>query len=512
MKSDRKLHVGNSVLRFVLVGFSILFQVGWILLSVLVLNERLPWLELVTRVLSIAVILQLNSQHSNAAYKMPWIMLIMVAPVMGLSLYLMLGIFGDLGSIGKRMRTIREKTREHLNTDPDCEDRLRTGDYPAAGVSRYLQDQCGCPVHDDTAVQYFSEAAGALDAMKEDLKKAEHFIFMEYFIVSGESAFQEISDILIEKAGQGVDVRFMYDDMGSVGYVNMFFAKRLADVGIHCMVFNPAVPMLNLFMNHRDHRKITVVDGKVGYTGGYNLSDEYFGRKITYGRWKDTGVRLEGGAVRTLTAEFLEVWNASSRKTEDVSPFLAVTHSVPGDGFVQPYEDDPLGRERTAESVYLNLIYSARETLYVTTPYLIITDEMTNALGMAAKRGVDVRIITPGVPDKKIIYAVTRSYYAGLAAQGVRIYEYTPGFCHAKQLLCDGRAASIGTSNLDYRSLYLHYENNVLLWGGQAVEDIGRDFAELFPQCEEVTEKYRTGRSRALRLGQYILRLFAPLL
>ena len=196
-----------------------------------------------------------------------------------------------------------------------------------------------------------------------------------------------------------------------------------------------------------------------------------------------------------------------------MEPFITVRHSVSGtQGFVQPYEDNPLGRERTAENVYLNLIYAAKKTLYVVTPYLIITDEMTNALGFAAKRGVDVRIITPGVPDKKIVYAVTRSYYAGLAAQGVRIFEYSPGFCHAKQMLCDGAVASIGTSNLDYRSLYLHFENNVILYGTDAVRQMSADFEELFPQCEEVTEKYRSGRSRALRAGQYILRLFAPMM
>ena len=513
MKSDRKLHFGNSVLRMVFVALSVLFQVGWILVSILVLNESVPWIEVVTRVLSVAVILGLNSKPGNAAYKMPWIMLIMAFPVMGLSLYLMIGIFGDLGSTGKRMQAIRQQTRPFLKADEDCTARLlRRGD-PACGISRYLQEHNGCPVYDDTDVCYYAEAADALEEMKRDLRKAEKFIFMEYFIVSGDSAFQEITDILIDKARQGVDVRFMYDDMGSFGYVNMFFARRLAEEGIHCMVFNPALPFLNLFMNHRDHRKITVIDGKVGYTGGYNLSDEYFGRKIAYGRWKDTGIRLEGSAVKTMTAEFLETWNACTRKTEDVAPFLSEKYSPEKQGcFVQPYEDDPLGRERTAESVYLNLIYSAKETLWVTSPYLIITDEMINALGLAAKRGVDVRIITPGVPDKKVIYAVTRSYYAGLAAQGVRIFEYTPGFCHAKMMLCDGKTASIGTSNLDFRSLYLHFENNVLLYGGRAVEDITRDFEALFPQCEEVTEKYRSGRSRVLRLGQYILRLFAPLL
>lgn len=513
MQSERKMHFGNSILRAAFVAISLLLQVGWILLTILVLNESVPWIEWVTRILSVIVVLQLNSKHMNSAYKIPWIMLIMAMPVMGLSLYLLIGIFGDLGSIKKRLKSIREKTRPMLPENPDALQNLLQQELPAAGMGQYLQNQISAPVYQNTAVTYYGEARDAFEKLKEDLNKAESFIFMEYFIVSGDSSFQELADILIRKARQGVDVRFMYDDVGSVGYVNLMFAKKLSDAGIHCMVFNPVLPVLNMFMNHRDHRKITVIDGKVGFTGGYNLSDEYFGRKITYGRWKDTGIRLEGEAVRSLTAAFLEIWNACTRKEEDVEPFLSVHHSVPGtEGYVQPYEDNPLGKERAAENVYLNLIYAAKKTLYVTTPYLIITDEVTNALGLAAKRGVDVRIITPGVPDKKIIYAVTRSYYAGLASQGVRIFEYTPGFVHAKQMICDGKTANIGTSNLDYRSLYLHFENDVLLYGGSAVEQMSADFEALFPQCEEVTEKYRSGRSKALRTGQYILRLFAPLL
>ena len=504
MRSERKRHSGNAVPRMVLVGLSLLFQIGWILLTVLVLNKSYPWVEMVTRVLSVAVILRLNSKHSGAAYKMAWIMLIMAVPVMGLSLYLMIGFCGDLGRSGKRLKAMRAVTRDLLPQPlpPTC----------GSGISTYLQTCIGCPAYQNTDVCYYGEAAEAFSELKRDLEKAESFIFMEYFILSGDSAFQELCEILIRKARNGVDVRIMYDDVGSVGYVNMMFAKRLSDAGIRCMVFNPALPLLNLFMNHRDHRKITVIDGKVGYTGGFNLSDEYFGRKIIYGKWKDTGIRMEGEAVRSLCAAFLEMWNAGTRTNENVEPFLSVKHSVPSHNWVQPYEDDPLGQERVAENVYLNLIYSAEKTLYAMTPYLIITDEMTNALGLAAKRGVDVRIITPGIPDKKLIYGVTRSYYAGLASQGVRIFEYTPGFCHAKQMLCDGKMASIGTSNLDYRSLYLHYENNVLLQGGDVVRQMEEDFSQLFPICREVTEKYRGSRSGFLRLSQYILRLFAPLM
>ena len=307
-------------------------------------------------------------------------------------------------------------------------------------------------------------------------------------------------------------MRLMYDDIGSIGYVNLQYARGLNEDGIHCQVFNPALPIMNLFLNHRDHRKITVIDGKVGFTGGYNLADEYFDRAHPYGKWKDTGLRLEGEAVRSLTAQFLEMWSVQSKEREDYGKYLNILYSVPAEGYVLPYTDNPLGKERAAENVYLNLISQANESLYFITPYLIITDELTRGLQLAAKRGVDVRIITPGIPDKKTVYAVTRSYYAGLVSHGVRIFEYTPGFCHAKQCICDGKIVSIGTSNLDYRSLYHHFENDVLLCGCQAVKDIAADFEAMFPQCEEVTEKYRSGRGAMLRTWQCILRLLAPLL
>ncbi|MBR2895456.1 MAG: cardiolipin synthase, partial [Oscillospiraceae bacterium] len=248
------------------------------------------------------------------------------------------------------------------------------------------------------------------------------------------------------------------------------------------------------------------------FTGGFNLANEYFGLAEPYGKWKDTGLRIEGEAVRSLTAIFLELWCVSSRKNEEVQRYLDICHTVTSKGFVQPFGDNPVTGERVAENVLLNLIGQAKEYIYFITPYLIITDELSRALGLAAKRGVDVRIITPGIPDKKTVYGVTRSYYAGLAQQGVRIFEYTPGFCHAKQCVCDGKFALIGTSNLDYRSLYLHFENDVLLYECGAIADMVQDFQEIFPVCREVTQQYCTGRSAILRLWQCILRLFAPML
>ena len=500
---------GNAIIRIVFVAVSLLFQIGWLLLLVLVLNEYSARISFLSSVLSAVVVLKLYSKNVNSAMKMPWIMLILVFPVMGLSLYLMFELLSDPG-VGRRLKAVRERMGEKLVQPPEALDALEECDPGIANQFRYLRNTAGAPVWKNTDVKYYGECVDAFEAMKQDLEQARDFIFMEYFIVEDRSSFRELQEILIRKHREGVEVRLMYDDIGSVGYVNLAFAKRLSDAGIRCIPFNPAVPVLHLFMNHRDHRKITVIDGKVGFTGGYNLADAYFDRTRPYGKWKDTGLRLEGEAVRSLTATFLELWTVTTREKESFDRWLDIRHSVEAPGFVQPFGDDPLGNERLAKNAYMNLIARSQKSLCIITPYLIIPDDMSSALRLAAKRGVDVRIITPGIPDKKTVYAVTRSYYAGLAAQGVRIFEYTPGFCHAKQCICDGEIALIGTSNLDYRSLYHHFENDVLLYGCDAVQDIGKDFEVLFPQCEEVTEKYRPGK--ALRLWQCMLRLFAPLM
>ena len=502
---------GNAVIRITLVAVALLFQIGWLVLLALVLNEYSAKISFLSSVLSAAVVLKLYSKNINSATKMPWIMLILVFPVMGLSLYLMFVLLSDPG-VSKRLKHIREQTGKKLRQKTAVLTQLEERSPGIANQFRYLWNTAGAPVWNNTTVKYYGECAEAFEAMKRDLELAERFIFMEYFIVEDRSSFRELQEILIRKHREGVEVRLLYDDIGSVGYVNLAFAKRLSDAGIRCIPFNPAVPFLNLFMNHRDHRKITVIDGKVGFTGGYNLADAYFGREEPYGKWKDTGLRLEGEAVRSLTATFLELWSVTTKEKEPFDRWMDVCHSVEAPGFVQPFGDDPLGQERLAKNVYMNLIARSQRTLYFITPYLIIPDDMNSALRLAAKRGVDVRIITPGIPDKKTVYAVTRSYYAGLAGQGVRIFEYSPGFCHAKQCICDSEIAVVGTSNLDYRSLYHHFENDVLLYGCEAIGDIKQDFEKLFPQCQEVTGKYRTGPGAVLRLWQCILRLFAPLM
>ena len=485
----------NSSLRLVCVAVSVVAQAAWLVVLNLRLTEYSQAIAVLTNLLAVVVALKLYSRHTTADMKMPWVMLILVFPVMGLTLYLMIRACGDLGGTRRRLEQVRQSM-------PPAEPMMNP---PGMAWSRPL----GCPVYGGTKTEYFPEAGDAFENLKQDLERAEKFIFMEYFIVEDGKAFHEIEEILIRKVAQGVEIRLLYDDIGSGGVANARFVSRLREKGIQCRVFNPAVPFLNLFMNHRDHRKITVIDGRIGYTGGFNLAGEYFGYTRPHGHWKDVGLRLEGRAVEGLTRTFLELWSVTARETGGMEQYLNAGHEDPGDGWVLPFGDDPLGPDRLTEDLYLNLIGGAGKRLWFMTPYLIITGELTRALGLAAKRGVDVRIITPGIPDKKTVFAVTRSYYGSLARQGVRIFEYSPGFCHGKMCVCDDDTAVVGTSNLDFRSLYHHFENNVVLHQCSAVAPVAADFEQMFPQCREVTAD---GRKKALRVWQCILRLFAPMM
>lgn len=509
MHSDNHKKSGNSILRAAFVAISFLLQLGWILLMILRLNEYSIFISAVTGLISVLVVLRLCSKPTNNAYKIAWILLILTLPVMGLSLYLISQAAISPKGVHRKMVEIRNAQKKYLVQNSLTMNQLETQDSGAAGQLRYLADCDNRPVWGNTKTWYFGEASEAFESLKADLVEAENYIFLEYFIVEDGVAFRQLRDILERKASQGVQVRLLYDDLGSIGKVNWKFARDLNARGIQCHPFNPALPFFNLFLNNRDHRKIAVIDGKIGYTGGFNLADEYFGLTHPYGHWKDTGIRLEGEAVSSMTAIFLELWNLTSGVREDPAPWLSVRHSVPAPGLVQPFGESPLDGEPTAENVILNMLGAARSHIWFMTPYLMITDELSRALELAAKRGVDVRIVTPGIPDKRTVYAATRSYYPRLVRNGVRIFEYSPGFCHGKQCVCDGKIACIGTSNLDYRSLYLHFENNVVLYDCEAVGQMENDFLEIFPKCREVTESYRRV---SLRIWQCILRLFAPMM
>ena len=351
--------------------------------------------------------------------------------------------------------------------------------------------------------------------MLEELSRAEKYIFMEYFAMEDAHSFKKIEDILEQKVKDGVEVRIIYDDFGSLAYVNNRFIKRLLSKGIKVRAFNPLVPVFYIFMNNRDHRKIMVIDGKVSFNGGFNMCDEYFNIDCPYGHWKDTAVRLRGDAVRNHVIMFLQMWNSIEDTDKDYSPYFEIPEYKAKDesAVVIPFSDSPLDHECVGENVYLNIIRHASRYVYIFTPYLIIDNEMMEALCLAAKSGVDIRIVTPGIPDKKIVYMLTKSYYPQLLEAGVRIYHYTPGFIHAKCYVCDDEVGVVGTINMDYRSLYLHFECGTYIYNSKAIADLKKDFFDTFEISEEVHEKDRPKKVSLITMTfKAILRLFAPLM
>ena len=519
MKQDTlegKAKTKNGIKRLCFSIICILLEVIFIITIVTRLNEYAEIINLFTRILSGILVLRLYASDKTSSMKMPWVILILIFPIMGVGLYLLIGLNGGTHKMRERYAEIDSKLLPMLPDNQECLSRIKEKIPKAGNIASYIQRNSRYPIYQNTDIKYFDEAVKGLEAQLEELAKAQKFIFMEYHAIEDAEAWHKIQDVLEERVKAGVEVRVFYDDMGSIGFINTDFVKKMESIGIHCRVFNPFVPGLNLFLNNRDHRKITVIDGKVGFTGGYNLANEYFNYTHPYGQWKDTGIRLEGDAVQSLTVTFLEMWNAVSDKDANDSDFskylFHYDYAAQQTGFVQPYADSPMDNEQVGEEVYISMINKAEKYCWFMTPYLIITDEMTHALCLAAKRGVDVRIITPGIPDKKFIYNITRSFYHGLVKHGVRVYEWTPGFCHAKMSVADDCMATCGTINLDYRSLYHHFENGCFMADCQAVVEIKNDLIRTMGECRDVTDQYQTGRSAYLRLGQLFMRLFAGLL
>ena len=518
---EGKKKTQNGVKRLMFTVLSILLEVVFLVGIFKGLNEYAVVIDNMTRIFAVILVLKIYGRNETSSMKTPWIILILTLPILGVALYFLIGLNGGTWKMRMRYKKIDEKLLPLLPENKEVLQCLNASDPKAGNVSNYIERNACYPVYQNTDVIYFDEAVKGLEAQLADLAKAEQFIFMEYHAIEDEYAWSRIQTVLEERVKAGVEVRVFYDDMGSIGFVNLSFARKLEAKGIACRVFNPLLPGLNMFLNNRDHRKITVVDGKVGYTGGYNLANEYFNYTHPYGEWKDTGIRLEGDAVASLTAAFLEMWESSGKTPAGVDVLdieaqkkYLVQHPYQAQqtGYIQPYADCPLDGIQVGEDVYISIVNKADRYCWFMTPYLIITDEMTHALSLAAKRGVDVRIITPGIPDKKLIFSVTRSYYASLAKSGVRIYEYAPGFIHAKQCVADGTEAVVGTINFDFRSLYLHFENACWFCGCSAVADVRRDFDALFSVCREVTQEYADTRSLAVRGWDCVLRLFSPLM
>ena len=456
--------------------------------------------------------LRLVNSSLEPAGKLTWMAIIAVMPVFGALLYLYTEL--DIGhrALGRRVQQLQRQTEKLLVQDESVLQALQQKRPRAAAMTRYVA-KSGCyPVYRNTQVRYHASGEEKFAALLREIEKAEHFIFLEYFIVAEGEMWGSILQLLAEKAAAGVDVRVLYDGSCEFTTLPHDYPARLAELGIKAKMFAPARPFVSTHYNYRDHRKIAVIDGHTAFTGGVNLADEYINRLQKYGHWKDTAVMLEGDAARSLTLLFLQMWNLDERQGEFERFLLPKPADVQGEGFVMPFGDCPLDSYKTAQQVYLDLLYRAERYVHIMSPYLIIDSDMEAALQYAASRGVDVKLMLPAIPDKWVAHALARGHYPALIGAGVKIYEYTPGYVHAKQFIVDGREAVIGTVNLDYRSLWHHYECAVWLCETPCIADMERDFQHTLTLCAQVTPQTIAAQRRSIRLLGKILKVFAPLL
>jgi len=492
----------------------VLAQIAAVIIAVNQLHEYFPTFALASYALSILMVLVLVKRDKATGYKLIWIIIIMGIPMMGGILYV---IFGN----NRPTRRIAAHVKEHAiiaklldEDDMPSSYEQELGCDRMAGIMQYIRRTSSYHPYENTKAMYYPMGEDMFEDMLVELKKAERFIFLEYFIISKSYMWDSIKEILLEKAAQGVDVRLIFDDIGSLRLFTRQYVRELRKSGIKIIRFNPIVPFISPFMNNRNHRKILAIDGHIGFCGGMNIADEYINRVKRFGLWKDTGIKLTGEAAWSYTLMFIETWDTFCKSDERIDDYIAykpITEvSHPPDGLIVPYGDTPLDSERLGENVYVDILNQAKEYCYIFTPYLIISEKMIYALQMAAKRGVDVCIITPCVPDKKIVHRLTRSYYRYLLQAGVRIYEYTPGFLHAKSFVCDDAIAVVGTINLDYRSLYLHFECATLLYKSSIIKDIKADADAVISVSQKI--ELSPNRHYHREFFDAILHLFAPLM
>ena len=500
--------------RIVIVTFLIFLQIMWFVGMFLKVTSYSQYITAAFKILSILVVIYIMNRSDNPSVKLGWIVVILLFPLFGGLLYLTIGGKQPISHLRRKLEPMIEESARHLKADPKIEQELKEKDGSTASQIYYLEHQSGFPAYKDSKVDYYPSGEDCFKVMAEELRKAKEYIYLEYFIIEEGIMWNTILDILEEKVKEGVDVRVMYDDVGCIFNLPSHYADFLRKKGIKCIVFNRYIPIFSTVFNNRDHRKILVIDGDVAFTGGINFADEYINEKMRFGHWKDTGFMLRGEAVAGFTAMFLEMWNVNDEHIEDCGEYIQASkkYSVSTDGFVIPFGDTPLDEVYVGKRAYINNLNNASEYTYIMTPYLVIDDEMYECMKYAAQRGVDVKIIMPHIPDKKYAFYLARTYYKELLKAGIEIYEYTPGFVHAKMSISDGKKAIVGTVNHDYRSLYLHYECAAYMLNVPAVMDIERDFKDTLELSQKITLEDVKHFNIFTKLLGHIIRLVAPLL
>ncbi len=501
----------RAVLGILLLGV----QLVLLTLMFLHFNVTFVYFYIFSYILGILMSLYIINGNTNPGYKMAWLWIFLVFPLFGILFYF---IFGGV-QLSKReknkLKEIYDHQKKNLIQNDDVVDELKVLNLEAYNQANYITKYSLSPVCKNTEYEYFKIGEEYYKRLLEELSKAKKYIFMEFFIVASGKMWDSVLEILKQKVKEGVEVRFMYDDLGCIMLLPNHYYKTLESYGIKACTFNRFIPILRSKFNNRDHRKIVVIDGYVAFTGGINLADEYINEIEKYGHWKDNGVMLKGEAVYNMAIMFMSMWdfvNGSNYSYSKYRPDEKYLQTICDDGFVIPYCDNPWDHEAAGETIYLNLINKASKYIYITTPYLIIDNEMMTCLCIAAKNGIDVRIITPSIPDKKMINEVTKAYYDELIQSGVRIFEYEPGFIHAKTFIVDDEYATVGTVNLDYRSLYLHFENGVWFYKASIIDDIKKDYMETLEKSKEIHLDNKKKLNRIQKLKRQILMAFAPLM
>ncbi len=493
------------VRRFLVVLPTVVIQGLWFLLMLKWLAPYAAVIGLVLSLLAAFLVLYILTSRKETAYKSLWLIIMLVFPVAGAVLFLWEGDQRAAAPIRRKLEKAQRALPPKAAADPAL---LEEMEPRAAQTFRYVEKKTGFPAYPCPEPRYYPLGEKMLPDMLEDMERAEKFIYVEYFIIEDGKMWDPMVEILARKSAQGVDVRVIYDDVGSIATYSLRNMFSLRQRGIPCMCFNPMLSM-NGTVNYRDHRKMLIVDGRVAFSGGVNLADEYINEKVRFGHWKDIGFRVTGPSVSSFTRMFAEFWNAFSDLESVPEERLAPAPAERGEGALITYYDSPLYGDAVSNSLYVELLSQATKYAWFYTPYLMLGDQLMDAFILAAQRGVDVRILMPGIPDKKLVFRMSRSYYRPLLAAGVRIFEYTPGFLHAKGCVVDGRLGTLGTVNLDYRSLFLHFENNTLFYNAPVLGDITKDFLETQEKSAEIQSDSRYGLRT--RIVDGILRIFAPL-
>lgn len=503
--------------RLALTGIIILVQFIWIAVTLYEAGVISQGFFLGLRTVSLVCALYVVYKDMRPHNKLSWIFLILLVPFIGCPCYFLFGRSEMTKKNRERIAELQKFVEPMRESQEDVNEYLKNVDTVAYKQMMFAQNAGHFPIYMEEDSRYYSVGEDMFADMLKDIKQAKEFIFLEYFIMKQGVMFDALIDALAERAKAGVHVRLIYDDMGCIDEFPKHFYKKLQEKGIHVACFNPFRPFLSVIMNNRDHRKIMIIDGKVVYTGGVNIADEYINAIERFGHWKDAGVRVTGDAVWSFTTMFLEMWSYVTKGTEDFSKFKVLTNDnttliTQNKGFVQPYADCPLDKRYVIEGVYLNLINHARKNIYIFTPYLILGSEMATALINAARSGVDVRIVTPAIPDKRMVFLLTQANYENLIRGGVKIYQYTPGFIHSKCFVVDDEYASVGTTNLDFRALYLHFECGTLMYKTKSVHKVTEDALETFQKSREILLEDCENKNFFYQLFLSVMHLFSPLL